>query len=116
MERLRRPGRTDAPDPGFSRRFEEENGRWRLRQFISGRIHVIEGAEFSTYKATLNDGVGEEELHAFALKSLGGREIPPLMPEAAGDRALKLFRAAEEAGLVRLEKVHSSPIPAHRPR
>lgn len=94
----------------FSAKFEEDCGRWRLRYFLYGRIHVIEGTEFVTYKVTLHEGKKEDQLYDFAVKNLKGKEIPPIQPEAAGDRALKLLQAAESEGLVSVEKVFSSHI------
>jgi hypothetical protein len=114
MERILKGGGREAfgeaaPRTPFSKRFEEDSARWRLRHFLGSGVHAYEGAEFVTYRVSLREGKSEDDLYAHATGWLGGREFPPIMPEAAGMRAVEMFRDAEREGLVEVTKAHSSP-------
>ncbi len=112
MEARMKPERRTAPLPTnpFSKRFQEDCERWRLRHFLSSGFQDIEGAVCTTYHVKPAEGVGEERLLSFLKGALGGQEIPPIVPEAARGRTLMMFREAEAAGLVRLEKACVSPL------
>src|SRR5512143_328080 len=105
METRMKPERQTVPPSSFSKRFQEESERWRLRYFLHSGFQDHKGKECTAYRVALSDGVGEDALFAFLKKELGGREIPAIMPEAAHGRTLEIFRAAEAAGLVSLEAV-----------
>ncbi len=89
--------------PSFSKRFQEESERWRLRYFLHSGFQDYKGKECTSFRVAPADGVGEDEIFGFLKKELGGREIPAIVPEAAHGRTLEIFRAAEAAGLLRLE-------------
>ncbi len=103
-----KPGRQTAPPYHFPSRFQEESERWRLRYFLSSGFQEIEGGVCTTYRVRMRDGTGEDALFAFLKDALGQQEIPPLIPEAARGRTLRMFREAEGAGLVALEIAHVS--------
>ncbi len=102
METRMKPEGQTVP-PSFTKRFLEDSERWRLRYFLHSGFQDHKGRECTSYRVALADGVGEDALFEFMKKELGGREMPAIIPEAAYGRTLEIFRAAEAAGLLRLE-------------
>ena len=82
---------------------QSDYGRNRFDSMLRSGFLVAGDGRFDTYEIELN-GTTPDSLYSFCRKALGTLNFPMLMPDCDNNAAQKLFRKAENQGLVKLVK------------